>query len=229
MSASYEAGCTIEEPGRLSAELRVIAAGWAALAVTLPDGRRQIARLLIAGDICGPADRRGGGGACATIALTHVKATSRGSLDAENHGKPLVDLLDDASRRERMGVMMHVVRLGRMSAYERTGHLLLELLERHASAGLAHGATIPMPLTQEILADTLGLSVVHMNRTLQQLRRDKCIIARAGRITFLDAERLALACDYVWEDGAPPQPSAASEHGRTAPDGMVRGVHLPGR
>lgn len=230
-SASYEAGSTIEEPGRLSAELRVITAGWAALAVTLPDGRRQIARLLIPGDICGPTDRRGGAGPCATIALTVVKAISRGSLaealEAENPNRTrLVDLLEDAGRRERTGLMMHVVRLGRMSAYERTGHLLLELLERHTSASLTSGATIPLPLTQEILADTLGLSVVHMNRTLQQLRRDKYIVSRAGRITFLDAERLALTCDYIWEDGPPPrhdrQPSAP-------PDGKVRGIQLRGR
>lgn len=203
--------------------------GWAALAVILPDGRRQITRLLIAGDICGPADRRRGAGPCATVALTRVKTISRGLLaEALDAGHPnqsrLAALLEEASYRERAGAMTHLVRLGRMSAYERTGHLLLELLERHASAGLAHGAaTIPLPLTQEVLADTLGLSVVHMNRTLQQLRRDKHIVSKAGRITFLDAERLAQTCDYAWESGAPPGkdrglPATASNHNQPAFD-----------
>ncbi len=60
-----------------------------------------------------------------------------------------------------------------------------------------------MPLTQETLADALGLSVVHVNRVLQQLRRDRLIDLHAGRASLLEPTLLAKICDFSPMSGGP--------------------------
>lgn len=85
-----------------------------------------------------------------------------------------------------------IVRLGCLDAYEKTANLLLEIAER---LGAGEGESIEFPLTQELLADLLGLSQVHVNRTLQQLRRDKLIELQSGRLTF-QPELLRTAGQY---------------------------------
>ena len=87
-------------------------------------------------------------------------------------------------------------RLGRQTGYERTAHLLLELGDRLAAAGLGDGRRFPMPLTQESLADALGLSVVHVNRILQQLRRERLIELRSGEAVLIERDLLVGVADY---------------------------------
>jgi CRP-like cAMP-binding protein len=84
-----------------------------------------------------------------------------------------------------------VTRLGRLNAQERIGDLLLELNERLALAGLADPQGFAMPLTQEMLADALGLTPVHVNRMLQLARREGDIEWRPGRVTLTDVAALA--------------------------------------
>ena len=77
-----------------------------------------------------------------------------------------------------------ITRLGRRTAYERFGNLLLELYHRLHVVGLARDGRFALPLTQEMLADALGLSVVHVNRTVQQMRRDGLLELRAGTVVI---------------------------------------------
>ena len=83
-----------------------------------------------------------------------------------------------------------IVRLGRQSACARFAHLMLELYGRLNRVGLAGDNSFAMPLTQNVLADVLGFSVVHVNRTVQQLRRDKLLEVRSGRVNLMHPERL---------------------------------------
>ena len=69
-----------------------------------------------------------------------------------------------------------------------------------------------MPLTQEVLADALGLSIVHVNRTLQQLRRERLIEARNGYVEILKPEVLVSAADF-----RPPQPTRQAFRGGLEP------------
>jgi CRP-like cAMP-binding protein len=82
----------------------------------------------------------------------------------------------------------HIVRLGRLTAYERVAHLVLDIRDRLALVGLAAPDSFPPPLTQETLADVLGLSSVHVNRMLQQLRRDGLVGAGVRPRPPADAE-----------------------------------------
>jgi len=89
-----------------------------------------------------------------------------------------------------------VVRLGRQSAYERLIHLLLEFHDRLKARDAVEDGSFVMPFTQEVLSDALGLSTVHTNRTLQQLRREHLIETHAATVRLVDPLLLAEISDY---------------------------------
>ena len=78
----------------------------------------------------------------------------------------------------------------------RIGHLLLELRDRLQRAGLCSSDRMHLPLTQEALADALGLSLVHVSRTLSQMKRSRLISMQNGWLTILDEAYLRSVCDY---------------------------------
>ncbi len=75
-------------------------------------------------------------------------------------------------------------------------HLLLELFVRLNGVQLTNGMTFSIPLTQEFIADALGLTTVHVNRTLRALREDKLIAMDCHSVTILDFEALSLLSDF---------------------------------
>lgn len=93
-------------------------------------------------------------------------------------------LVDEATLREWL------VNIGGRPAEERIGHLLCELLLRLRAVGLANGDHYELPLTQNDLAETMGLSNVHTNRVLQELRRQGLIELKSKQLVILDFERL---------------------------------------
>jgi CRP-like cAMP-binding protein len=90
-----------------------------------------------------------------------------------------------------------LTRLGRLSAQERLADWLLETCDRLTLAGPAAGGNLPVPLTQELLADALGLTSVHINRTLQSMRRDGLLAGRSGLFVLCDRPRLELLVGYT--------------------------------
>jgi len=154
----------------------------------LPDGRRQIFSFLLPGDAI---EARGAGsvGACGVVALTRLEVVNRGPQLTDSACR------DAALQRERR-LYDHLMRMGRLSAKERVIHLLLELHERLERVGLVHGETFKIPLTQEVFADALGLSVVHINRTLKGLRKEGWVYIKAGSVTLRNRPRLAAASCY---------------------------------
>jgi CRP-like cAMP-binding protein len=90
-----------------------------------------------------------------------------------------------ASRDEAM-VVEHLVGIGRRDADARMAHFLLELGSRLALVGMGSKEGFECPLTQYHLADTLGLSAVHVNRVLRQLRESGLVTFRDGHVTFDD-------------------------------------------
>jgi CRP-like cAMP-binding protein len=99
-------------------------------------------------------------------------------------------LIDAAVFREWM------VGMGRRSAYTRIAHLLCELLVRMRSVGLANGHAIELPMTQAELGDALGLSAVHVNRVLQELRADGLITLRGRLLAIGDWPGLKKAGEF---------------------------------
>ena len=83
-----------------------------------------------------------------------------------------------------------------MLAHEQMAHFFCEIMLRARATGTAEGDSCALPMTQEDLADALGVTPVHVNRTLQVLRAGKLLEFRSGRLTVPDWHRLAEIADF---------------------------------
>lgn len=183
----------IVEEGEDPRAVHVVLSGWACRYRQFEDGRRQIISLLLPGDCCDPhilfLNRRDH----AIAALTPVAiARISGQGMAEVTGRSATLAL--AFHREAMANTAiqreWTVSLGRRSGAERLAHLFCELHARLTAMDLADETSCPMPLTQPDLADALGQTTVHINRTLQDLRAAQLLTLKGRRLTLLDPEGL---------------------------------------
>lgn len=175
---------------------RFVVSGWACRQRLMPDGRRQIFAFMLPGDAIGFERRPALAATVALTALETVDASLLHDMVRRGLAPGLVRAFTGLQTLEDALLLDHAVRLGRLTAFERVAHFLLELQQRLEVAGLGDRQRFPLPLTQEILADALGLSIVHVNRTLQQLRRAGLIELRSGVAILLQPETLAKLCDY---------------------------------
>lgn len=190
---AYPAGKDLELTG---SPPMFLLSGWACLAHSLRDGRRQILAFLLPGDSVGFDLLTRSQRTVEAVALTPLKvryAQSNFAAGTERLGRAFAGAA--AAQQGRM--IDQMVRLGRQTAYERMAHLLLELHGRLAEIGETRGDSFHLPVKQEILADALGLSLVHVNRTLQHMRRDHLIDMRGAQMTLLDRAALEAASDQT--------------------------------
>jgi CRP-like cAMP-binding protein len=192
----HSAGEQVVTEGASGIRPRFIVSGWACRQRLMPDGRRQIFTLLLPGDFIGFGERPSLAG---VVSLTALETTDASLVqDAARRGTApgFARAIGAAALQEDALLLDHAVRLGRLTAFERLAHFLLELAHRLEVVGLGDRQRFPLPLTQEILADALGLSIVHVNRTLQQLRRARMIELRSGVAILLQPDAMAKLCDY---------------------------------
>ena len=90
----------------------------------------------------------------------------------------------------------HLLSIGRRTALERIAYLLLHLFVRAEQIGLAKGNVTQFPLTQQHIADTLGMSLVHTNKTLKRLAALKSFRWKGRLLEILDREALARTAGY---------------------------------
>lgn len=167
---------------------RLLVSGWAARVRQLADGRRQLLSFVLPGDLIDLCQQPRPLAIATVIALSEV---SIGIAPMPADKGPLADAYATGAALEEAYRLAQICRLGRLNAQERMGDLMLELHARLELAGLADDTGFDFPLTQEMLADALGLTHVHINRTLQQMRRAGDIDWKAGRLTIHDPVRLA--------------------------------------
>lgn len=212
----FQPGAQLCGQGR-EVSARLITRGWACRQRCLSNGRRQIFGFLLPGDAVGLSLSLSPFDELSTVAVTQVECVDalmlRELLAAhdERHAR-LRTALDRMYRFQEQCLLDHVVRLGRQSAWERTCHFLLELHQRSRMAGINDRDRFPMPLTQELLSDALGLSVVHLNRTLQQLKLERLIELKSGMVTILDADRMAAISSFSRRDPYGLQPGLVRSH-----------------
>jgi CRP-like cAMP-binding protein len=89
-----------------------------------------------------------------------------------------------------------VLNVGRREAYTRMAHVLCELLTRLRAVGLVEDHACDLPITQGEFADAIGVSTVHVNRVLQQLRADGLIELKGDRLTVYDWDKLKEAGEF---------------------------------
>ena len=176
---SAEARAMILQEGASSAHLYTVLSGWGFRYTLLPDGRRQILNFVLPGDLIGLQ---------ATVAreMKHSVEALTGMLLCVFQREKLWDLYQRhpglayditwlAALEEQM-LDRHLLSIGRRTALERMAYLLLHLHSRALSIGLADKQGFSPPITQYHLADALGMSIVHTNKTLKRLYASKLIL-----------------------------------------------------
>ena len=165
----------------------------------MSDGRRQITAVLMPGDVCDlEAVMQGRAnynvGAITTCILGEIPADRVADptiFDLEMTRALWRRLLSDAAISREW-----LVGLGCNTALERVAHILCEFRVRLGRAGLMISNTLAIRLPQAILADILGLSIVHINRILRQLRISGLIEVLTGRIRIIDVPALELMAQF---------------------------------
>lgn len=181
---------------RMQAVFRV-EAGWLARYTRLPSGERQITSLYLPGDFCESQWLIAPVSAEWIMALSNVvvgsirleKVVGEGAVDPATSRKILADLIAYLARQSAL-----VAAIGRKSGIERISALLRDLCDRSAVAPAPRWSGA-MPLTQSDLADIVGLTPIHVNRILKELREHGAIEVGRGAITVLDADKLRAIAD----------------------------------
>jgi CRP-like cAMP-binding protein len=173
--------------------------GWLLRYKILHDGRRQIVNFVLPGEVFGLQ-------ACvfshslysvATITeavLSTIPIEVIGRMVEHNAGLSKALLCSAVWEAAILGE--HLIDTARRTAYGRVSHFLLELFVRLKQGGHTDDTSFAMPLTQEVIGDALGLSPVHVNRTLRALRDDKLIVLDGKRLTLLDFAALCRVSDF---------------------------------
>ena len=192
-SQRVKRGKQLMREGEAGHEAFVLQAGWACSYKDLPSGGRQVISFPIAGDFVGlrsillrTADH-------SFEALTDSMVSSvdsAGMLQTFSEFPRLGAAILWAASRDEAMVVEHLVSIGRRNAIERTAHLFMELGERMLLVGLSAETEFECPLTQYVLADALGLSAIHVNRVLRQLRELRLLTVQHGTVTIHDLQGL---------------------------------------
>lgn len=186
-----------EGQGHLSAF--ILRKGWAFSSKILPNGSRQIIEIQIPGDFLGLRSVLFNASDHNIEALTQIQASEVLLSDVSEalSQYPLfaAAILWAAARDEAM-VVEHVVDLGRRSAEERIVHFVLELAARLRLVGIGDDTGFDCPLTQQLLADVMGLSSIHVNRILRSLREEGLLTFQKGRVSLDDSDRLKCLASF---------------------------------
>ena len=184
--------------GDTPSHVNLVLAGVACRYKILSTGERQLFAFLIAGDFCdlNVFILRTMDHTIATLSECTVSAIPRASI-LELTERPAIaralwwaTLVDEAVLRE------WIVNLGRRDAETGMAHLFCEMHLRFKSVGLGDEGGFDFPLTQTELADAMGMSTVHANRSMQSLRAHNLMTMRSGRVEIPSIERLRAMCGF---------------------------------
>jgi CRP-like cAMP-binding protein len=192
-SAEVAANIDLISEGDLPNEVFLILDGFAYRYKMTPEGKRQIFAYLVPGDFCDlhVALLKEMDHSIGTLsACKVVKIPTRTVVDLTDNHPTLArafwwcSLVDEATLREWL------VNVGQRSAVQRIAHLFCELHVRLEAVGLAKGGAFKLPITQMELADTVGLSNVHVNRSLKALREAGLLMFRGSSVAISNVEHL---------------------------------------
>jgi CRP-like cAMP-binding protein len=189
----------IVSQGEVYEYLYVVIEGAACRYKVLPDGRRQIMAFLLPGDSCDVHTflMKRMDHSIATLVPSRIAVIPRQIILDMTETRPGLTrtlwwstLVDEAILRE------WIVVVGRRTAYERVSHLFWETYLRLRAIGYADANSCEVPYTQTDMADTLGLSLVHVNRSVRRLKQEGLITLENRRLTIHDPRRLPAAANF---------------------------------
>lgn len=185
--------------GTVPSRVFLISEGWAIRYKTLADGRRQILDFLLPGDITGLFSvlfDQIEYGIQALTPLTVRSLSARRVIGELSRSQQLAVTLSWLAGSREQRTDEQLLRIGRRSAEERMGHLFLELHRRLKRNGLPDTAARRLPITQKTIADYLGMSQVHANRTFRALVRRGVVALSDGEILLLDPRELSTLANF---------------------------------
>ncbi|MFN3930188.1 MAG: Crp/Fnr family transcriptional regulator [Brevundimonas sp.] len=171
----------------------VVLGGWACRYKILPNGSRQILAYLMPGDAC---DLNVGllaemDHSIQAVTACLIATIERAEMDAimDSHrgvarAMYLAQLIDEGTMRA------WITSMGRRASIERVAHLMCELYLRAHNVGLALEPKFALPLSQAMLADSLGMTPVHLNRVMKELRASGAMTLQRGSLVIEDPARL---------------------------------------
>ena len=185
----YAPGEDVIAEGEEPREVNLVLSGWGCRYKQLEDGRRQITAFFLPGDLCdlNIFILRAMDHSVSALTTLTVAQLTREAFEQLMDGHPRITqalwweaLVNIAIQRE------WTVNIGQRNALERVGHLLCELFIRLRATGLTSENGCDFPITQADLAAATGLSVVHVNRTLQELRHAGLIVLHGKHLSIPD-------------------------------------------
>jgi CRP-like cAMP-binding protein len=197
------AGAEIIAAGQDQAELYTLYAGWAFRYKTLPDGRRQILNIHLPGDLVGLQGAMFEAAAYNVEALTEVQLCLLPRRKIWSLFQNMPELSFDVTwlgAHEESHVDEHLTSVGRRSATERIAALIIMLYKRLNVLGAVINGAMPFPLTQQHIADMLGLSLVHTNKSLAKLRRVGMFTQINGSLLVTNPKALEQLAQYFDEE-----------------------------
>jgi CRP-like cAMP-binding protein len=195
----FEAGRDLILQGQTDPSAFILVSGWACSYVILPNGVRQIIALHIPGDLVGLRSVLFAKSEHSVQPITTVEASEllvADLLDAFARSPQLTMAVLWVASRDVALVVGNLVGMGRRTAAKRTAHLLLELGARLREVCLGDRSGFACPLSQSQLADALGLSAVHVNRVLRNLRESGLVTFQKGQVSFGDFDRLVTFAEF---------------------------------
>lgn len=172
----------------------IVRSGWVAVHKLFEDGRRQIIRFALPGDLIGFEGDEEAGMAYGAEAITDVTlcAVERAAWFRACAGSSRLAMgFAGIVTREALSAWNHVGALGQQTAMGRVANLLLDLHRRAVAQCGAHGPVTHLPINQVHIADATGLTSVHVCRTLKQMRLERLLEFRNGQLVLFDTRRLA--------------------------------------
>lgn len=189
----FKRGDIVRRQGLDNGLLYVVKAGWFGISRLLPDGESQLVDVKLPGDVVGLEEVGFSASRADIIALSDgvlcpFPANELSTIFSESIG--LTELFFVVTAREQSLLLERIVNLAQRHAIERVAHFILEIEHRLLSIHIETSECFEFPLLQHQVADMLGMTPVHINRTIQDLRRDGLLEWKRDQMLILDNERL---------------------------------------
>lgn len=200
----FEAHHTIVHEGDPAIELFLIQEGWTCVHKVLSTGARQIIAFPLPGDVVGLSDIMAGRATGSLESLTEVVVSPIPTAlvrDMLTLSTPVGRMLSRCLEQTNAITVEHLVNTGRRSALARTAHLFLEFASRLKLIGVSVDAGFELPINQTCIADALGMTPIHTNRILRQLREAHLMTLKSGVVEIHNWSALAdvasFSADYL--------------------------------
>lgn len=196
---AFVAGRDMVHQGQSNQAAYILSSGWVCSYKIQADGTRQIVDFQVPGDFLGLRSvllRTSDHGFEPIVDIEAAEVMTSELLEAFAQAPRLATAILWAASRDEAMVVEHLVGIGRRDANARMAHFLLELGSRLALVDMGSKKGYDCPLTQYHLADVLGLSAVHVNRVLRQLRENGLLTFRDGHVTFQNYDGLVDLAEF---------------------------------